>query len=159
MSEMNIWNYDRFSNGQAPGGDSEVLMMPVRILPDLFHGGDSYVIVLCQILLPGSLVPPQPTAAKATLDKNPGLVPWFGIEQDSLRSVSQLLEELTTGAGFDFALGRPIADAHYKACLYAGFTISGINAEVMPRGASPEPMRLLPWTRLLHSSALRAFFL
>jgi len=36
------------------------------------------------------------------------------------------------GAGFDSALGRPIVEAHYKACLFAGITISGINAEVMP---------------------------
>jgi len=36
------------------------------------------------------------------------------------------------GAGYDSAIGRPIAEAHLKACLYAGITISGINAEVMP---------------------------
>merc|ERR1712232_33304 len=36
------------------------------------------------------------------------------------------------GAGFDSAIGRPVADAHYKACLYAGVKIAGINAEVMP---------------------------
>merc|ERR1712224_991557 len=36
------------------------------------------------------------------------------------------------GAGFDSAIGRPIADTHYKACLYAGVKIAGINAEVMP---------------------------
>merc|ERR1711985_86367 len=34
--------------------------------------------------------------------------------------------------GFDSAIGRPIADTHYKACLYAGVKIAGINAEVMP---------------------------
>lgn len=28
--------------------------------------------------------------------------------------------------------GRAIADAHYKACLYAGVKISGTNVEVMP---------------------------
>ena len=54
VSEMKMWNYDRSSTGQAPGGDSEVLVMPVRILPDPFRGGDSYVIVLCETLLPGS---------------------------------------------------------------------------------------------------------
>ncbi|KAI3518978.1 hypothetical protein L1887_07921 [Cichorium endivia] len=36
------------------------------------------------------------------------------------------------GVGAEKAFGRDIADAHYKACLYAGITISGINAEVMP---------------------------
>ena len=35
-------------------------------------------------------------------------------------------------AGANNAFGRPIAEAHYRACLYAGITISGINAEVLP---------------------------
>lgn len=28
--------------------------------------------------------------------------------------------------------GRAIPEAHYRACLYAGLDISGINGEVMP---------------------------
>lgn len=36
------------------------------------------------------------------------------------------------GTGADKAFGRDIVDAHYKACLYAGITISGTNGEVMP---------------------------
>jgi glutamine synthetase len=36
------------------------------------------------------------------------------------------------GTGADKAWGRDIVNAHYKACLYAGIQISGINAEVMP---------------------------
>lgn len=34
------------------------------------------------------------------------------------------------GAGKVFA--RDVVEAHYRACLYAGINISGINAEVMP---------------------------
>lgn len=36
------------------------------------------------------------------------------------------------GTGADKAWGRDIVNAHYKACLYAGIKISGINGEVMP---------------------------
>ena len=36
------------------------------------------------------------------------------------------------GVGACQALGRDIAEAHYKACMYAGVNISGSNAEVMP---------------------------
>ena len=36
------------------------------------------------------------------------------------------------GIGADKAWGRDIVDAHYKACLYVGINISGINGEVMP---------------------------
>ncbi|ETO29804.1 hypothetical protein RFI_07319 [Reticulomyxa filosa] len=34
--------------------------------------------------------------------------------------------------GSSKAFGRPIVEAHYKACLYAGIPICGINAEVLP---------------------------
>uniref|UniRef100_A0A1U7WZR0 glutamine synthetase n=1 Tax=Nicotiana sylvestris TaxID=4096 RepID=A0A1U7WZR0_NICSY len=33
--------------------------------------------------------------------------------------------------GADKAFGRDIVNSHYKACLYAGINIGGINAEVM----------------------------
>jgi glutamine synthetase len=36
------------------------------------------------------------------------------------------------GVGADKSFGRDIVDSHYKACLYAGINISGINGEVMP---------------------------
>merc|ERR1712190_416632 len=35
-------------------------------------------------------------------------------------------------AGADVTFGRSVMEAHYEACLYAGITIAGINAEVMP---------------------------
>jgi glutamine synthetase len=34
-----------------------------------------------------------------------------------------------------------VVDAHYKACLYAGINISGINGEVMP-GQVVQPRKL-----------------
>jgi glutamine synthetase len=35
-------------------------------------------------------------------------------------------------AGTGCAIGRDLADVHYKMCLYSGINISGVNAEVMP---------------------------
>lgn len=34
--------------------------------------------------------------------------------------------------GFENSYGRGVAEAHYRACLYADIPISGINGEVMP---------------------------
>lgn len=36
------------------------------------------------------------------------------------------------GVGTGKVYCRDIVEAHYRACLYAGINISGINAEVMP---------------------------
>lgn len=36
------------------------------------------------------------------------------------------------GVGANKVYGRDVVEAHYRACLYAGVTISGCNAEVMP---------------------------
>ena len=36
------------------------------------------------------------------------------------------------GVGANKVYGRDIVEAHYRACLYSGVTISGTNAEVMP---------------------------
>lgn len=44
--------------------------------------------------------------------------------------------------GTKHAHGRQVAEAHYRACLYAGIDISGINAEVMP-GISPVAIHVI----------------
>lgn len=54
------------------------------------------------------------------------------IKQNNLRSFNLVQGPYYCGVGADKAFGRDIVDAHYKACLYAGINISGINGEVMP---------------------------
>jgi len=148
VEDLPIWNYDGSSTGQAPGDDSEVLLKPVAIFPDPFRRGDN-ILVLCETILPVTHKPiPTNTrcAAKAIFDQKLDLKPWFGIEQEYTLIKKDGIRPLGfpevgypapqgpyyCGAGYDSAIGRPVADAHYKACLYAGITISGINAEVMP---------------------------
>jgi len=150
VDELPIWNYDGSSTGQAPGANSEVLLKPVAIFPDPFRR-DPNILVLCEAILPKTHDPiPTNTrrAAKAMFDQNLDLVPWFGIEQEYT-----LIKGDTSGrpfgfpdgggfpgpqgpyycgAGHDSAIGRIVADQHYKACLYAGVKIAGVNAEVMP---------------------------
>ena len=36
------------------------------------------------------------------------------------------------GVGSNHVYGRDVVEAHYKACLYAGVKVGGVNAEVMP---------------------------
>lgn len=146
-SEVPDWNYDGSSTGQAPGDDSEVIIKARAIYPDPFRG-KPHVLVLCDTYTPAGEPLPTNTrfACEQVMDKAKELEPWFGLEQE------YFLMNPTTGKPIGFPtdedpapqgpyycgvggskmFGRSIADAHYKACIYAGLKISGINAEVAP---------------------------
>jgi glutamine synthetase len=93
---------------------------------------------------------PIPTNTRApyadVMKKAEAYEPWFGIEQEYTllnASTKWPLGWPTCGfpgpqgpyycsAGAGAAIARDVVEAHYKACLYAGIQISGVNAEVMP---------------------------
>jgi glutamine synthetase len=147
VADLPVWNYDGSSTGQAPGEDSEVLLKPVSVFADPFRGGDN-IMVLCETMDPKKVpIPTNTRAAAAKLfAEKPDEVPWFGIEQE----YTLFEKDGTTplgwpkggfpgpqgpyycSAGTDVSFGRSVMEAHYSACLYAGITIAGINAEVMP---------------------------
>jgi glutamine synthetase len=146
-SELPIWNFDGSSTGQAPGHDSEVLLRPAYVCPDPFRGGNNK-LVLCDCLTPAMepLAGNTRTTAKAAFDAKLSEEPWFGLEQEY--TLFHLDGKTPLGwpkggypgpqgpyycsAGADVAFGRAVVEAHYRACLYAGVKISGINAEVLP---------------------------
>lgn len=128
------------------------------IYPDPFRQGDN-VLVLCDCYEPPRVdengkttVPMKPIPSNTRHDANLAMEkvkdqePWFGIEQEYT-----LLNSATKwplgwpkngfpgpqgpyycSAGSGAAIGRELIEAHYKACMYAGIEISGVNAEVMP---------------------------
>eukprot|EP01104_Vermistella_antarctica_P019034 TRINITY_DN7275_c0_g1_i1.p1 TRINITY_DN7275_c0_g1~~TRINITY_DN7275_c0_g1_i1.p1 ORF type:complete len:377 (-),score=100.34 TRINITY_DN7275_c0_g1_i1:239-1348(-) len=140
------WNFDGSSTGQAPGHDSEVIIKPKAIFRDPFRGGQN-IIVLCDCYEPNGAVIPSNTRAHCAevMEKVKDHKPWFGIEQEytlfSGKKWPLGWPELGypgpqgpyyCSAGADVNFGRPLVEAHYRACLYAGIKISGVNAEVMP---------------------------
>jgi glutamine synthetase len=153
--ELPVWNFDGSSTGQAPGKDSEVYLRPVAIFPDPFRRGNN-ILVLCDCVLPDGKETPIPTNTRDACAKAMALcedsVPWFGIEQEYTLFENDGAAGQKNGtpygwpkngyprpqgpfycsAGAENAFGRRVADSHYRACLYAGLNISGINAEVMP---------------------------
>ncbi|VAI08203.1 unnamed protein product [Triticum turgidum subsp. durum] len=148
-SQLPKWNYDGSSTGQAPGEDSEVILYPQAIFKDPFRRGDN-LLVMCDCYTPqGVPIPTNKRHNAAKIFNTPKVAAeetWYGIEQEYTllqKDVNWPLGWPIGGypgpqgpyycaAGADKAFGRDIVDAHYKACLYAGINISGINGEVMP---------------------------
>lgn len=156
VDDLPQWNYDGSSTGQAPGDDSEVYLVPRAIYKDPFRGGD-HILVMCDAYEPprvkedGSVEPikPIPTntrfACAAVMEKAKAEEPWFGIEQEY--TLLDATSKWPLGwpkngypgpqgpyycsAGAGCSIGRDLVEAHYRACLYAGINISGVNAEVM----------------------------
>jgi len=156
VSELPEWNFDGSSCYQATTENSEIIMKPVFYFPDPFRGGNN-IMVLCETFMWAdttykTLVPTNTNFrhfAKNIFDAAPEEAPWFGIEQeytilkDATKFKVQPYGWPNSGypanqgpyycsVGGNVCFGRAIADAHYKACLYAGLKISGTNAEVMP---------------------------
>ena len=148
LAELPVWNYDGSSTGQAPGKDSEVYLKPVAMYPDPFRLGDN-ILVLCEACLPDGQLTPIPSntrfAAAQVMEKAAAVEPWFGIEQEYTLFEADGRTPLGwpkngfpapqgpyyCSVGCENAYGRRVVEAHYRACLYAGVNISGVNAEVM----------------------------
>ena len=146
VGDLPIWGFDGSSTNQAPGKASDCVLKPVCSVPDPIRGGDS-LLVLCEVLLTD--MTPHPTNTRALLhevsDKYSDQEPLFGLEQEyTLFRGSRPLGfpesggypgpqgPYYCGVGMDDIYGRPLVEAHLDACLRAGLSISGINAEVMP---------------------------
>ncbi|CAF1933503.1 unnamed protein product [Brassica napus] len=148
-SKLPKWNYDGSSTGQAAGDDSEVILYPQAIFRDPFRKGNN-ILVMCDAYTPaGNPIPTNKRHNAAKIFSNPKVAseePWYGIEQEYTLMQKGVNWPIGwpiggfpgpqgpyyCGVGADKAIGRDIVDAHYKACIYAGIGISGVNGEVMP---------------------------
>ncbi|KAF3407801.1 Glutamine synthetase [Talaromyces pinophilus] len=146
VDELPEWNFDGSSTGQAPGDNSDVYIRPVAIFPDPFRKGDN-ILVLCETWdsdgTPNKFNH-RHEAAKL-METHASQHFWFGLEQEYTLLGPDGWPYGWPKGGFPGPQGpyycgvgtgkvycRDIVEAHYKACLYAGVNISGINAEVMP---------------------------
>lgn len=158
IDQVPLWNFDGSSTNQATGDDSEVYLNPVAMYSDPLRGGEN-ILVLCETYEPprldasgNAVTAPKPlksntrNACFEVMEDARDFEPWFGIEQEYTLIDSRTQWPLgwpkngypqpqgpyycSVGAGL--AIGRAIVECHYKACLSAGISISGVNAEVMP---------------------------
>ena len=140
-----VWGFDGSSTQQAAGESSDVVLNPVHVVPDPIRGGNN-VIVMNETLLPD--MSPHPTntraACAAAAEKFGSFDMWFGIEQEYTffqgRDPLGWPEDgfpapqgdYYCAVGSENIFGRDIVEEHMDACIAAGLTIAGINAEVMP---------------------------
>ena len=144
-----IWGYDGSSTNQAAGDNSDVVLKPSFSCPDPIRGGNN-ILVLCETLLPEDMSP-HPTntraGARAVQDQYAEHELLFGMEQEYT-----LLHDTTTkwpagfpasgfpapqgpyycGVGSGRVICRDLIEEHTTACIEAGLSIEGTNAEVMP---------------------------
>lgn len=140
-----VWGFDGSSTNQAEGHASDLVLRPVRTVPDPIRGGDA-VLVLCEVEeIDGTPHRSNTRAlAREAAERFADQEPWFGIEQEyTFFKGSRPLGfpeggfpapqgHYYCGVGAEAAFGREIVELHMDRVLAAGLKLSGINAEVMP---------------------------
>jgi glutamine synthetase len=138
------WGFDGSSTNQAPGHNSDCVLTPVYTCPDPIRGGDN-VLVLCDVELPDGSPHPTNTraACAAAAVKYADQEPMFGIEQEYTffkngaplgwpeQGFPAPQGPYYCGVGGSKMVGREIIETHTLACMEAGLSIEGTNAEVM----------------------------
>jgi glutamine synthetase len=139
-----IWGFDGSSTNQAPGKSSDCVLRPVFVCPDPLRGGDN-VLVLCDVELTDFSPHPTNTRADcaAAAARYSDQEPMFGIEQEYTffqhgrplgwpeSGYPAPQGPYYCGTGGEKMVGREIVEAHTLACMHAGLSIEGTNAEVM----------------------------
>jgi glutamine synthetase len=131
------WSFDGSSTQQAEGHSSDCLLKPVRMIKDPQRKNAS--IVMCEVLnADGSI---HSTNGRGSFEDDPDL--WLGFEQEyTIMKDARPLGFPTDGypgpqgpyycsVGIKNCVGRDLVEDHLDACLEAGMSVTGINAEVM----------------------------
>lgn len=153
IGDVEVWNYDGSSTGQAQITSTEVILKPVFLCNNPFHDG---FMVMCETYIPvkGGDVKAHPTNKRyscATILSEKSNEPWFGIEQEyymlSLESNSSapipfgynpeklaLLknDKYYCGTNIFQLKGQELAEEHMYHCIKAGIKIAGMNQESGP---------------------------
>lgn len=152
IKNLEEWNYDGSSTGQADGNDSEIILKPQKIIPDPFRRDTKNTknnkIVLCDIYYPDGKPHKTNTrnSASKLFNEHRELEPLYGIEQEFFivkdgypigmpynRSLLPKEQgDYYCGVGGDIMVGRKLIEEVLDNCLYAGLDITGLNAEVAP---------------------------
>ena len=155
--EINSWNYDGSSTGQAEVDTSEIILKPCKIFnnPLLISKSNNntninHKLVVCSTynIHDEPLINNHRHQAEIIFNKKLEEEPWFGLEQEYFM-IDKYTEQIigfkpeigisSTRIGkfycnpiYQDKITTKIAEKHALACLDAQIKISGINAEVAP---------------------------
>lgn len=145
LQDLPIWSFDGSSTGQAEGFFSDCMLKPVYYIPDPIAKGN-HLLLMCEVF--NSDGTPHMTNTRHVLaslaEKYKHHEPIFGIEQEYTlykdewpfgwpeKGFPHPQGRYYCGVGCNEVYGRPLVEHHLQACLEAGLSVSGINAEVMP---------------------------
>ena len=141
LDSMPDWNFDGSSTMQAEGSSSDCILKPVRMYRDPFRKKSLAFLVLCEVY--DNEGNPHPSNHRNLIPDDENDSTWWGFEQEYVLSINDRpLGFPVTGFpapqgpyycanGSDKVAGRDISEAHLDACLIAGLTITGTNAEVL----------------------------
>ncbi|KAL7890546.1 hypothetical protein AOLI_G00000220 [Acnodon oligacanthus] len=146
VEDLPEWNFAGSGTNQSKSIKCKMYLIPKAMFRDPFRK-DPNKLVLCEVLKHDRK--PVETNLRHTCKRFMDMVedrhPWFGVEQEYTlfgtdgrpfgwpsNGFPGPQGPYYCGVGADKAYGRDIAEAHYRACLYAGVEICGSNADVMP---------------------------
>ena len=139
QEEAPIWGFDGSSTEQADGNSSDCVLKPVRVYPNPLESNSS--IVLCEVLNVNDTPHEKNTRRRLeeTISDVGDIQEWVGFEQEyTLFQNGKPLGWPAIGEAEpqgDYYCGRNIGDnisrEHLNACIDAGISICGTNAEVM----------------------------
>jgi glutamine synthetase len=148
LEDAPVWNFDGSSTEQAPGGESECILRPVRI----YSRGNitSGAIVLCEVYNTDGTPHESNSRAKLAVSRlstndiaginDMGF--WWGFEQEYFimqngspagfpqNGFPRSQGEYYCGVGNSNVKFRDLANCHMSDCIACGIEITGINAEV-----------------------------
>ncbi len=138
VSKLPEWSFDGSSTKQAEGHSSDCLLKPVAAYPDAAR--KNAWLVVAEVLNPDGT--PHVSNTRALIDDDSEDY-WFGFEQEYVfmhngmplgfpeKGYPKPQGPYYCAVGYGNIAGRDIVEEHLDACLEAGLSITGINAEVM----------------------------
>jgi len=138
VNQLPEWSFDGSSTLPAEGHSSDCLLKPVAAYPDAARKNGW--LVVAEVLNPDGT--PHVSNTRATIDDDSEDY-WFGFEQEYVfmqngsplgfpeKGYPKPQGPYYCAVGYGNVAGRDIVEEHLDACLDAGLSITGINAEVM----------------------------